>query len=645
MRCRKTTPRRTRPRSWRTESAAQARFAALHSFTRRLTAPGDCAATFHALLPLQNFPLDAHTLCIELLSKWDSAHVRLVRNLKSAYRSVVAVERFTRRNEFALSPRVHLLSRTSDPRHSGRGRVYSRLDVQLRVRRKLSFWLWNLWLPLFQFTLMSFASMLVEITWFDARLSITLTMLLTKVSYRFSMDEVLPRISYLTLVDKYYLLCIAVSSVLTVQAIVVCWEADADPSSVVMRLNNLQLPSEQQASQRFYMLTCGGAWIAFNILLPAAAVMWRASQKAAEASLWWSEPRDSVLWVGPVNPGAAAIARGALQTAFDDAYNARCKALGLSRSTTRSTIASFATVSLHSLRLGSTSEQEELDAENAEDESVHAKRPPRRVQVVDVEVMTPESLAALRTRGTFRYALPATRSAFVLIEFASAGQATEALELLQDACNSEATHAALAQASTVHIGAANGDEGAAAAAPNASPSKPSPSPRTRRMPGFGGVRTLQDVARAWHPTGPRQVVVEQALPEFVHLLAASAAARSAAEAAAATVRAFTREWMAPRRSSETTAGLDAHISSRLTAQSSGRRPSSGGNGASPSAYDAKDGSTGDPQRASLDILGATVRRSFTALGNEEAGEANGGDTEMEGVSPPPKPLVSALRKK
>jgi hypothetical protein len=64
------------------------------------------------------------------------------------------------------------------------------------------------------------------------------------------------------------------------------------------------------------------------------------------------------------------------------------------------------TVSLHSLRLGSAIRPEELDAETAEDESVHAKRPPRRVQVVDVEVMTPESLAALRTRGTFRYALP-----------------------------------------------------------------------------------------------------------------------------------------------------------------------------------------------------------------------------------------------
>ena len=63
-------------------------------------------------------------------------------------------------------------------------------------------------LPLFQFTLLSFASMLGEITWLDTRLSITLTMLLTKVSYRFSMDEVLPRISYLTLIDKYYRACV-----------------------------------------------------------------------------------------------------------------------------------------------------------------------------------------------------------------------------------------------------------------------------------------------------------------------------------------------------------------------------------------------------------------------------------------------------
>ena len=584
----------------------------------------------------------------------------------------------------ALSPRVHLLSHTSDPRHSGRGRVYSRLDVTMRVRRKLQFWIWNFWLPLFQFTLLSFASMLVEITWLDARLSITLTMLVTKarrsfillalpltlrcvpqVGYRFSMDEVLPRISYSTVCDKYYLLCIIISSALTMQAMVVAWRTQADPHSYNSLSNNLQLPAEGQASQRYYMLICGGAWIALNLALPCAAVALRASQKAVEASVWWTEAKDTVLWVGPVGPGAGSVARAALQAAFDDAYTVRCKELGLHRSTTRSTIASFATVSLSSLRFGSIAEEPKEQAPPAEDgsegESVVSgnllgKRPPKRVQVVDLRVMTPAELQALRASGTFRYALPASRSAFVLVEFDSAAQAAEAHAQLQEACDTDAARAALAS-SSVHMGESFGDHGAAAApadgqpAPSPHPVQPSPrTPRSRRLPG-GGARTLQDVARAWRPTDSRRVVVEPALPEFVHLLAAAELARGAAGAASASLRALARAWWAPRRSSNA-AVVDAKTSSRLAAMVNARRPSSGGADGAASAYDAKEeaaGAGGAPAlpHVSLDGLGATSRTSSSALNGADAAlegvaETGGAPDAERGVS---KPLVSALRKR
>lgn len=56
----------------------------------------------------------------------------------------------------------------------------------MHVRRRLSFWVWNVWLPLFNVTGLCFGSFLVETTQTAARLSITLTILLTLVSYRFS---------------------------------------------------------------------------------------------------------------------------------------------------------------------------------------------------------------------------------------------------------------------------------------------------------------------------------------------------------------------------------------------------------------------------------------------------------------------------
>ena len=53
--------------------------------------------------------------------------------------------------------------------------TYSYLEIQMHVRRKLSFWVWNVWLPLFMVTGLSFGCFLVETTQTAARLSISLT--------------------------------------------------------------------------------------------------------------------------------------------------------------------------------------------------------------------------------------------------------------------------------------------------------------------------------------------------------------------------------------------------------------------------------------------------------------------------------------
>ena len=105
-------------------------------------------ATFHTSFDLRNFPLDSQTFAIELMSAWDKAHVRLKRNLTENARSVICVETFTLANEYDLSGVMHLLNRDSDTKHSSSGASYSFIQIQMHVRRSLSFWAWNVWLPL-----------------------------------------------------------------------------------------------------------------------------------------------------------------------------------------------------------------------------------------------------------------------------------------------------------------------------------------------------------------------------------------------------------------------------------------------------------------------------------------------------------------
>ena len=163
-------------------------------------------ATFHTLFGLRNFPLDSQTFAVEVMSSWGKEHVRLVRNTAQGARSVISRETFSLASEYDLSGQVHLINRESDPKHSSSMTTYSYLEIQMHVRRKLSFWVWNVWLPLFMVTGLSFGAFLVETTQTAARLSITLTILLTLVSYRFSIMSKLPKIDYLTRLDVRALL-------------------------------------------------------------------------------------------------------------------------------------------------------------------------------------------------------------------------------------------------------------------------------------------------------------------------------------------------------------------------------------------------------------------------------------------------------
>ena len=174
-------------------------------------------ATFHTLFGLRNFPLDSQTFAVEVMSSWGKEHVRLVRNTAQGARSVISRETFSLASEYDLSGQVHLINRESDPKHSSSMTTYSYLEIQMHVRRKLSFWVWNVWLPLFMVTGLSFGAFLVETTQTAARLSITLTILLTLVSYRFSIMSKLPKIDYLTRLDMFFQLCFAVVFAVTVQ--------------------------------------------------------------------------------------------------------------------------------------------------------------------------------------------------------------------------------------------------------------------------------------------------------------------------------------------------------------------------------------------------------------------------------------------
>ena len=94
----------------------------------------------------------------------------------------------------------------SDPSESSARIIYSRCIFTVYLWRKTGYYTSNVILPIFVLTLLSPLSCTINEDGSSMgtadRLSITLTLLLTAVAYKFVVATSLPTVSYLTLLDR-----------------------------------------------------------------------------------------------------------------------------------------------------------------------------------------------------------------------------------------------------------------------------------------------------------------------------------------------------------------------------------------------------------------------------------------------------------
>ena len=194
-------------------------------------------AEFQEQMELENFPLDIQALSIKISSGFEAPanlvdalnvrtdpsykrpSVRLVPNCSPKYRSIVNLKNFVLSNEYDLHPTMKMTQSVTDSTESASGVQYSVLDASVCVTRRAGFWVMNVVFPIFLITLTNAASYTVPPTEVADRCSISLTLMLTTVAYKYIIADKLPAISYLTLIDKYVLLC------LCIQVMFVLWYA------------------------------------------------------------------------------------------------------------------------------------------------------------------------------------------------------------------------------------------------------------------------------------------------------------------------------------------------------------------------------------------------------------------------------------
>lgn len=162
--------------------------------------------TFFESMELQRFPFDAQDLTMSLAincrtSGMTPVDIRV--RPDAALNHVIEMEHFVLHTEWELEPklstRCHLVG--------SENRQFPSLDISSIVRRRPAFYMLNIVYPICLFAfLANFQFALPRYSTSD-RMSMSTSLLLTSVAFKYTISSMLPAISYITILDRVLLAC------------------------------------------------------------------------------------------------------------------------------------------------------------------------------------------------------------------------------------------------------------------------------------------------------------------------------------------------------------------------------------------------------------------------------------------------------
>ena len=225
-------------------------------------------ATFHTKFDLHAFPFDSQKLSIRIYSSYQDVsekktqdkvlhqhaklracstkkmkkknnkvghemyNVILEKNTSPKYQSVIPHEdNFFLSDEYRVHPDIQGHSGYTDEKMSSQNFQYPTLVLSVKLIRHPSNYFFNIVLPMFVIVLMGFPCLLLEATAFTDRLSIVLTMLLTVIAYKAYTAEMIPKVNYLTWIEKYLVFSTLLLTGLGVESTLLFWLSTVDSGS------------------------------------------------------------------------------------------------------------------------------------------------------------------------------------------------------------------------------------------------------------------------------------------------------------------------------------------------------------------------------------------------------------------------------
>lgn len=189
--------------------------------------------TFSSPLELRDFPLDRQRFSIQLvIPGYGPDEIRLVSppaDVQEGNRSHVFSIPDWDIGEIDARPEPYAVA--------GGAREISGYEVVFEGRRHIGFWAGKAFISLAIIIAMSWVVFWIDPKYIAPRLSVAVTSMLTLIAYRFLLDGVLPRLSYLTRMDHFLIGSTLLVLLTVVQVVITTAAEDKDHGRRAARIN------------------------------------------------------------------------------------------------------------------------------------------------------------------------------------------------------------------------------------------------------------------------------------------------------------------------------------------------------------------------------------------------------------------------
>lgn len=206
--------------------------------------------TFSLQADLHAFPFDEQVLSMQIINPVADADMHIEPSVSMSAEATAGIVGW-----HVAPPGIDRRAFLGSAPHGGRvvGPQFTQFRVLIPVSRDPRFYLWRVVLPLCLIVGMSWSVFWIHSSRLDAQMEVSSASVLTLIAFQLSFSDVLPRVPYLTLLDKFALMCTLLVFLALAESV---W------TSFLARRERLELAERIDHGSRWAFPLAFSAWIA-----------------------------------------------------------------------------------------------------------------------------------------------------------------------------------------------------------------------------------------------------------------------------------------------------------------------------------------------------------------------------------------------